>query len=165
MYPSPIPSSPPVANPVGQAASVVSNAPPIAAGAALSVVDVQRTAIEEETKNKLNTLGLVTPAELGGARRQLRTSQSVQNIPGDGNTQPWQVLLFDDGSDPTAAPHLLPAIRDVDVLNGLGGAQLSAYLIGYGTAPVNVPNALVQRRRMLAMLAQLVQHANLGNGV
>ncbi|EDR03703.1 uncharacterized protein LACBIDRAFT_306810 [Laccaria bicolor S238N-H82] len=51
---------------------------------------------------------------------------------GDGRSRHFQVLPFVDGTLPTAEPHNLPALTNVDKVNGLTGPQATAYLAGYG---------------------------------
>jgi hypothetical protein len=63
---------------------------------------------------------------------------------GDGLTKPWNVIPFVNGEDPMDGPHNLPQIRNLNDLNQLNGAQLTAYLAGYGQ---QVPNPIATRRR------------------
>jgi hypothetical protein len=65
---------------------------------------------------------------------------------GDGLTKPWNVIPFANGEDPTVGPHNLPQIRNLNDLNQLNGAQLTAYLAGYAQ---QVTNPIAARRRSL----------------
>jgi hypothetical protein len=78
-----------------------------------------------------------------------RMSQYWNSSAGDGLTKPWQLVAFVNGQNPTVAPHNLPAVTDVNALNGLTAQQITAYLIGYGA---QIPHLVVDRRRELGKM-------------
>jgi len=51
---------------------------------------------------------------------------------GDGDVVQFEIVPFNDGSDPTQPPHNLPPLHSFNVIETLHGAQLVAYLNGYG---------------------------------
>lgn len=69
---------------------------------------------------------------------------------------PYEVVPFTNGDDPTQPPvscacaspgseltcdqHNLPPLHSVYVIKSLDNQQLSAYLTGYGTSPLQVPD-------------------------
>ncbi|KAJ7687519.1 hypothetical protein B0H17DRAFT_1203583 [Mycena rosella] len=50
---------------------------------------------------------------------------------GTGHQDPFDITPFADGSDPTAAPHALPALRNTDDIRALTAAQSSLYRTNY----------------------------------
>ncbi|KAJ6619238.1 hypothetical protein B0H10DRAFT_2026616 [Mycena sp. CBHHK59/15] len=64
-----------------------------------------------------------------------------------GHQDPFAIVPFRDGSDPTAAPHALPALHNTDNIRQLTGAQSTRYCTSYGIAQ---PGNLANRRRLIA---------------
>jgi len=66
---------------------------------------------------------------------------------GDGSVYSYTIVYFQDGSDPTAAPHNLPYLASAAVVDALPMAIAGRYLTGYGVKPL--PRTLAARRRSL----------------
>jgi len=49
----------------------------------------------------------------------------------DGSGTPFAIVTFPDGSDPTAPPHNLPHLSNVDIIANLSDAESLAYYNGY----------------------------------
>jgi len=64
-------------------------------------------------------------------------AQTCNVYRGDGSERPWRMVLFPDGSDPTAVPHNLPALYTYEGIRRLKRRQLHAYLEGYGCADLH----------------------------
>ncbi|KAJ7223183.1 hypothetical protein GGX14DRAFT_657592 [Mycena pura] len=64
-----------------------------------------------------------------------------------GHQFPFAIVPFRDGSDPTAAPHALPALHTTDDIRQLTEAQSTQYCTNYGIVQ---QGDLVNRRRLIA---------------
>ncbi|KAJ6570728.1 hypothetical protein B0H10DRAFT_2107541 [Mycena sp. CBHHK59/15] len=49
-----------------------------------------------------------------------------------GHQDPFSIVFFTDGTDPTAAPHLLPPLHNTDDIRALSVADSHTYCINYG---------------------------------
>ncbi|KAJ7231059.1 hypothetical protein B0H12DRAFT_1146983 [Mycena haematopus] len=61
-------------------------------------------------------------------------SQSANRLHATGHETVFQIILFENGDNPTTPPHSLPALVDTDEIGGLTRQQVTAYLRGYGLA-------------------------------
>ena len=67
---------------------------------------------------------------------------------GEGTVNPYNIIPFADGADPTQPPHNLPPLRTLGNINQLSAVHVNAYLAGYGIAiPANA--TLKERKQML----------------
>ncbi|KIK03148.1 hypothetical protein K443DRAFT_121597 [Laccaria amethystina LaAM-08-1] len=89
--------------------------------------------------------------QLNNIQRQLnrtdaKGSRALNATNGEGTFLPFEVVLFVDGTDPTAPPHNLPALTSTVVIDGLQGVQATDYLNGYNIA---VPHLIDNRLNAL----------------
>ncbi|KIL59133.1 hypothetical protein M378DRAFT_169794 [Amanita muscaria Koide BX008] len=84
------------------------------------------------------------PALAQGLAPVTRIASKTYNLQaGTGRERPFQIVPFPNGTLPTAPPHNLPALTNVDAIDALTARQCARYLRGYNIA---VP-ATVQERR------------------
>ncbi|KAJ7087785.1 hypothetical protein C8R44DRAFT_991242 [Mycena epipterygia] len=62
-------------------------------------------------------------------------AQSANVRSGTGHLAPYDMVPFIDGSDPTAAPHNLPALRNISDIRALTSAESTRYCTNYGLEP------------------------------
>ncbi|KAJ7224778.1 hypothetical protein C8J57DRAFT_1731353 [Mycena rebaudengoi] len=125
-----------------------------------SPADVAEGLIYEKTLIELQASATVAPAWFQAWDRdsfqpfaaqikayQKISTQSTNGRRATGHQVPFVVLTFTDGSDPTTAPHLLPALNTLDDVRALTETQSGDYAVGYGLAPAgDHPN----RQRLIA---------------
>ncbi|KAF8707334.1 hypothetical protein AX14_013610 [Amanita brunnescens Koide BX004] len=78
-------------------------------------------------QQQLNNMQLqqLNPISIRGSRALNATNE-------DGTIVPFEIVLFVDGTDPTAPPHNLPALTSTAIIDALQGVQAAQYLNGYG---------------------------------
>ncbi|KAF8069888.1 hypothetical protein FPV67DRAFT_1485301, partial [Lyophyllum atratum] len=81
---------------------------------------------------------------LGLAPLTQTVNQMYNSRCADGTVEPYKIVPFNDGTLPTAPPHNLPALLNVESIRTLTGAQTTAYLDGYGVPP---PRTINQRKK------------------
>lgn len=94
------------------------------------------------------------------------TSKATNAVNGDGSIYDFEIVPFNDGTDPTALPvcifllsilnrrpltnalqHNLPRISSLADINGLSTGNANRYLVGYGVHPI--PGNVAARRRLV----------------
>ncbi|KAF5364877.1 hypothetical protein D9757_013039 [Collybiopsis confluens] len=109
---------------------------------------------------KVTTLDTKVTTYQAEARRENAALRNYQN--GSGQTVPYEIILFVDGTDPTQAQpargggrdgrEALPAITNAAALLHLTSDEVRKYLRGYGVPSNQVPNTVQRRRQRLAQL-------------
>ncbi|KAF8332441.1 hypothetical protein F5887DRAFT_996824 [Amanita rubescens] len=90
--------------------------------------------------------------EQNNIRQQLnridnKASRALNATNEDGLIFPFEIVLFVDGTNPTAPPHNLPALTSTAIIDALQGVQITEYLNGYG---IPVPHLVAESRRILS---------------
>ncbi|KAF5390958.1 hypothetical protein D9757_003965 [Collybiopsis confluens] len=109
---------------------------------------------------KVTTLDTKVTTYQAEARRENAALRNYQN--GSGQTVPYEIILFVDGTNPTQAQpahgggrdgrEALPAITNAAALLHLTSDEVRKYLRGYGVPSNQVPDTVQRRRQRLAQL-------------
>jgi len=79
-------------------------------------------------------------------RMDNKASRALNATNDNGVIFPFEIVLFVNGTDPTAHPNNLPPLTSTAVIDALQGIQATNYLNGYGLA---VPHLVAERLRIL----------------